>query len=61
MTAAAEASLYSGEPSTGVLFNVIVVSQLLVVRRYPLVAPFCCTVDLVAAALIAVEILAGVL
>jgi signal transduction histidine kinase len=43
VTAAAEASLYSSEPSTGVLFNLIVVSQLLLVRRYPLVAALVAT------------------
>jgi len=38
LTAAVEASLYASEPSTGVLLNMIVVSQLLLARRYPIVA-----------------------
>jgi len=38
LTAAVEASLYASEPATGVLLNVIVVSQLLLARRYPIVA-----------------------
>jgi signal transduction histidine kinase len=38
VAAAIEATLSASEPSTGVLFNVIVVSQLLVARRHPLAA-----------------------
>jgi len=38
VAAVIEATLYASEPSTGVLFNVIVVLQLLLARRHPLAA-----------------------
>ncbi len=38
VTAAAEAGVYAGDPSTAVLFNLLAVSQLVVASRYPRVA-----------------------
>lgn len=44
VTGAAEARMYASEPSTGVLFNMIVVSQLVVVQRFPRVASLVATI-----------------
>jgi signal transduction histidine kinase len=43
VTAAAEASVYAGDPSTAVLFNLFAVSQLVVASRYPRVAALVAT------------------